>query len=94
MSNYLSAPLSGEDIRGGFQYVDEPHRLTPEDNEVLAAQLVRETELGHHAVWFSPLVDGREAFVDRQPLELNGRRLRYTPRNEGAIFPEHQKKQD
>ena len=87
MSNYYSLPISGEKIRGGFEYVDEPRRLSPEDNEVLAADLTQRVEMGHRAVWFSPLIDGRSAFVDRQPLTLGDRRLRYVPKDEGAIFP-------
>lgn len=87
MSNYLSAPITGEDIRGGFAFVDNPHRLTPEDNEALAKLLVHLTEIGRRAIWFNPLVDGRMALVDHEPIVLHGRHVRYTQPNEGAIFP-------
>ena len=86
MTNYVSLPVTREKIRGGFACTTG-ERLTPKQEERLAELLDGMVRAVKRAVWMNPETDRSAAKVFGDPLELDGRRLRYLPSREGAIFP-------
>lgn len=84
--NFLTVPVNGQDLEGGFRIGSEGVPLSPDELSDLA-KLINDAVIGDRsAVWMDPLRDKREARVHGRPVELGGRAVRYVGQNDAAFF--------
>lgn len=96
MSNYVTAPITGDKLHGAFRVVEpalesDTHErrrpLTPEEEMRLAGIINRLVSVTRAALWFDPLTDNKRLRAFGEPVSLDNQELVYVLRQEGAIFP-------
>lgn len=87
--HYVSAPVTGEQIHGWFEFVDHTP-LSPEQEDRLALDSLSQKVFRERAaLWLNPETDSRRtgAKAFNQPLEVDGKAVRFVEQQEAAIFP-------
>lgn len=85
----MYAPIEGAQIYGDFAFVGEANPL-PADATERCAERINDRVLGNavlsRAVWFNPISDGEQATMDRVPLIVDGRPVRYIGQDEMLVI--------
>lgn len=96
MSNYVIAPITGDQIHGAFKVVEpaegpdvreRKRRLTPEEEARLANVINGLVDTAQLALWFNPLSDGNRFQAYGQPVTLDDMPVQYALRQEGMVYP-------